>query len=169
MTRWILLGLLTAGLAGAVQAGEGCAWKKGAKAEKAGGCEKAACGAEKKSKSAKVNTIDTAALQQKITAGDALTIVDARSAKWDDGKRLPGAISVSAESTDEQIAAALPDKAASIITYCSNEKCPASQTLAERLIGLGYTSVVKYPQGIEAWTEAGHDIVDTRAAKPGQS
>ncbi|HMP76291.1 MAG TPA: rhodanese-like domain-containing protein [Kiritimatiellia bacterium] len=177
MTKFVWVGVVAAGLAAAAYAGGGaaCGWSgaKADKADKAGkaacAVDKAACGTEAKIDKVKVGKIDTAALNQKIQSGAAFTLIDARTAKWDDGRRLPGAISMSAESTDEQIVAALPDKAASIVTYCSNEKCPASDTLAARLIGLGYENVVKYPQGLDGWAESGHGVVDTRSAKPGQS
>ena len=166
MTKFVWVGVVAAGLAAAAYAGGGaCGWS-GAKADKA---DKAACGTEAKAGKVKIGKIDTAALNAKIQGGAAFTLIDARTAKWDDGRRLPGAISMSAESTDEQILAALPDKSASIVTYCSNEKCPASETLAARLIGLGYENVVKYPQGLDGWAQAGHGVVDTRTARPGQS
>jgi len=163
MKTWMLACVLSAGLAGALYA-DGCGGGYSAKSEC--GSKKSACGVEKKADSAAVEipTVDTTALKGLIDGGQSLVLVDARTAKWDDGRRLPGALSVSAESTDEQIAQALPDKAARIVTYCSNEKCPASKNLATRLIGLGYQNVSKYPQGLEGWTEDGGQVVNTRAA-----
>jgi len=49
----------------------------------------------------------------------------------------------------------LPDKAAPIVTYCSNPSCPNSQRVAERLTALGYADVRKYREGIEDWVAAG--------------
>lgn len=162
MMKWVLAGVLSVGMVGAAMAGDGCGWGS-----------KSACGSKSKADTTaskvEIPTYDTAQVKQAIDSGAQVTIIDARTAKWDDGRRLPGAISVSAESTDEQIAGALPDKAAKIITYCSNEQCPASKNLATRLLELGYTNVSKYPAGIDGWNEAGHEIVDTRAAASGRS
>lgn len=110
------------------------------------------------------STIDTEGLKQLIASGEAVVIVDARSGKYDDGQRIPGAVSLAANASDETIAQVLPDKNAKIVTYCSNERCPASANLAKRLVKLGYTNVHKYPQGIAGWTAAGNPVT-TVAAK----
>ncbi len=86
-------------------------------------------------------------------------ILDARSGKWDDGKRIPGAKQLTDKSTPEEVGKLLPDKAAKIVTYCSNLKCPASLHLAEHLKKLGYTNVIKYPGGLEDWLKAGREVV----------
>ncbi|MFC5183957.1 rhodanese-like domain-containing protein [Actinomadura harenae] len=49
----------------------------------------------------------------------------------------------------------LPDRDAAIVTYCSNEACPNSGQVADRLTALGYRDVRKYKEGIQDWTEAG--------------
>ncbi|MCX7847778.1 MAG: rhodanese-like domain-containing protein [bacterium] len=108
--------------------------------------------------------IDTASLKALLASGEPVTVVDARSGKYDDGRRIAGAISLPANASDEAIARALPDKQAKIVTYCSNTKCPASAKLAKRLVALGYTNVHKYPDGIAGWTAAGNPV-STVAAK----
>jgi len=110
------------------------------------------------------STIDTEGLKALIASGEAVVIVDARSGKYDDGRRIPGVVSLSADARDETIAQVLPDKNAKVVAYCSNEKCPASANLAKRLVKLGYTNVHKYPHGIAGWTAAGHPVT-TAAAK----
>ena len=85
-------------------------------------------------------------------------IVDARGGKFLDERRIPGAKALSAGSTPEQIAAALPDKNAKVVAYCTNLKCPASQMLAAKLVKLGYTNVEKYPEGIDGWEAAGKTV-----------
>lgn len=86
-------------------------------------------------------------------------ILDARSGKWDDGKRIPGAKQLTDKATPEEVGKLLPDKSAKIITYCSNVNCPASLRLAEYLKKLGYTNVVKYPGGLEDWLKSGREVV----------
>lgn len=77
-------------------------------------------------------------------------IVDARG---NGEKKIKGAIFIAANAEDKEIKKHLKDKNAAIIVYCGNVKCPASMTLAERLVGLGYTNIGHYAGGIDEWTE----------------
>ena len=106
----------------------------------------------------KGSVIDTAGLVALLRAKTALTLLDARSGKYDDGKRIPGARSLNAASTDEEISKTLPVKEALVVTYCAGTKCPASGQLAERLRKAGYKNVIEYPQGIAGWIEAGNAV-----------
>jgi len=104
---------------------------------------------------AKINTAGLAAL---VATKVPMIILDARSGKYDDGKRVPGAKSLNADSSDDEIKTLLPDKSALIVTYCANLECPASHMLADKLIKMGYTNLIEYPEGIEGWQKAGHEI-----------
>jgi rhodanese-related sulfurtransferase len=136
-----------------------CADKAAKCADKAAKCaDKGACG----HKAGKVAHVTTEQLSGLLGA---VVVVDARTAKYDDGKRIPGAISVPADATPEQIVAALPDKNAKIVTYCSGPQCPASAKLAKTLVKHGYTGVHKYPDGLAGWVAAGKQT--TQAAPAG--
>lgn len=106
----------------------------------------------------KGSAIDTAALAALLRAKTALTLLDARSGKYDDGKRISGAKSLNAASTDEEVARTIPAKDALVVTYCAGPKCSASGQLAERLRKDGYKNVIEYPQGIAGWIEAGNAV-----------
>lgn len=140
-------------------AGEGC------------GAVKGACAMSKSAPAAKADsgdgygTIDGVALKKLIDSKLPVVIIDARSAKWDDGKRIPGAISLTTESSDDAVASALPSKDGLIVSYCSNLKCPASAKLAEKLVGLGYKNVLKYPEGLEDWIQSGYEITGDKAVQ----
>jgi rhodanese-related sulfurtransferase len=95
--------------------------------------------------------INASALRTLIDSGVALTLVDARTGKYDDGRRIAKAINLSPEAKDADIESALPSKDALIVTYCANVKCQASRMLAARLMALGYKRILEYPQGIEGW------------------
>ncbi len=135
-------------------------------------CPDGVCAAETKSEkpSAQVEeakeespaTINTPGLKTLISSGVPLTILDARSGKWDDGKRLPGALSLNFESKPEEIAKVLPKKDSLVITYCSNLKCPASHKLYTHLKSLGYTNLIEYPEGIQGWIEAGNPVNEAK-------
>ncbi len=102
--------------------------------------------------------VNTSGLKTLIDSGVPLTVLDARSGQYDDGKRIPGALSLNADSKPEEIAKVLPNKEALIITYCSNLKCPASDMLYKHLKSLGYSNLLEYPEGIQGWVEAGNPV-----------
>ncbi|MFC9894767.1 rhodanese-like domain-containing protein [Nocardia sp. NPDC127579] len=68
---------------------------------------------------------------------------------------LPGALELVEADVESRAAQLLPDKAAAIVTYCSNPACANSGYVATKLEALGYTNVRKYREGIQDWVEAG--------------
>lgn len=102
--------------------------------------------------------INTAALKTLIDSGAALTLLDARTGKYDDGRRIPGALNLAPDAKDEAILAMLKSKDALIVTYCANTKCPASVMLAGKLSALGYKHILEYPYGIEGWASEGNPV-----------
>jgi rhodanese-related sulfurtransferase len=105
-----------------------------------------------------IPSINTAGLKTLIDSGAPVIVLDARSGKFDDGKRIPGALSLTSEAKSEEVAKVLPNKESLIVTYCSNTKCPASHKLFEHLKSLGYTNLIEYPEGIQGWVEAGNPV-----------
>jgi rhodanese-related sulfurtransferase len=102
--------------------------------------------------------IDTHALANLIASGVPLVILDARGGKYDDGKRIASAQKLSYEATEKQAAQVIPSLNSLIVVYCSNLQCPASDYLASRLSELGYVNILKYPEGIQEWINAGHPV-----------
>ena len=102
--------------------------------------------------------VNTKALAALINAKAVAVVLDARTGKFDDGRRIPGAKSLTAAATAEDAAKLIPAKDSLVVTYCANLKCPASGKLAAHLKGLGYTNVVEYPAGIDGWVEAGQKV-----------
>lgn len=84
-----------------------------------------------------------------------VTVVDALGGEYWAKQHLPGAIPLVAAEVGAKAATVLPDRAAAIVTYCSNPACPNSSQVAEQLEALGYTNVRKYREGIEDWATAG--------------
>ena len=93
-------------------------------------------------------------LRAGIDAGT-LTVVDALGGEYYAKQHLPRAVALVEADVAARAAELLPDKAAAIVTYCSNPSCPNSQRVADRLTALGYTNVRKYREGIEDWVSAG--------------
>jgi rhodanese-related sulfurtransferase len=92
-----------------------------------------------------------------------VTVVDALGEHYWARQHLPGALPLVADEVDAKAAALLPDKAAAIVTYCTNPACPNSQAVASRLELLGYTNVRKYRDGIEDWVRAGLPVESAQA------
>jgi rhodanese-related sulfurtransferase len=93
-------------------------------------------------------------LHKAIEAGE-VTVVDALGGQYWAQQHLPGAVPLAPGEVTARAAAVLPDRAAAIVTYCSNEACPNSQQVALALTGLGYLNVRKYAEGIADWVGAG--------------
>jgi hypothetical protein len=98
--------------------------------------------------------VNTEALAALLRAKVPMTLLDARSGKFDDGRRVPGAKTLSPTAKDEEVTALLPDKTALIVTYCVGLKCPASHMLGEKLRGMGYVNVLEYHEGIDGGVAA---------------
>lgn len=167
MTTTVLGVMAAVGLPAAACCGEDA----GAMASCKSGCETMACptgGCEAQpavpapapavAPAAKEAVVNTEALAAMLRAKVPAVLLDARSGKYDDGRRLPGAKALAPTAKDEEVKAMLPDKEALVVTYCSNLKCPASHLLGEKLRGLGYVNVLEYHEGIEGWTTAGHTV-----------
>jgi rhodanese-related sulfurtransferase len=102
--------------------------------------------------------INAAALNLLMKSGASMKVFDARTGKYDDGRRVPGAGNLSPMSKPANIARAIPDQNQLVVTYCTNLKCPASRMLAKHLRKLGYKNVIEYPHGIEGWASAGYPV-----------
>ena len=82
-----------------------------------------------------------------------VVIIDARTPKWDDGRRIPSALSMPADMPVELFAQFLPNKDKPLIIYCGGGNCPAARILCERLIAAGYSDVTEYAGGIKEWSD----------------
>jgi len=96
-------------------------------------------------------TIDFKGLEELLASKTPMKLIDARSDEYFDGKLIPGARHLAAESSEAEIQKVLPDKDSLIVVYCAGVMCPASQTLAGRLVDMGYTNVMDYHGGIKEW------------------
>lgn len=105
-----------------------------------------------------VEKISLGALKTILGSNAEVVLLDARTAKWDDGKRIPGALSLTNEDHAEKFHALIPNKDALIIVYCSHAQCGASSRLAKRLKELGYGCILKYAEGIEEWIANGNPV-----------
>jgi len=158
-----------------VLAGPSC----GTKASACSGAKKtaSACSATKSacsSSSAKVENvkigipqINTAALKLMMATNVDMTLIDARSAKYDDGRRIGNAQTLTAGASAEEVANVISSKDELVVAYCSSVKCPASKKLMAHLNKLGYKNVVVYEEGIAGWFDEDHSnelpVINTTA------
>ncbi|WP_030266970.1 rhodanese-like domain-containing protein [Streptomyces sp. NRRL B-24484] len=89
-----------------------------------------------------------------IEAGT-VTVLDTLGGEYYAAQHLPGAVPLVRAEVDALAPGLLPDLDAAVVTYCSNEACPNSGQVADRLTALGYTDVRKYREGIQDWVAAG--------------
>lgn len=133
-----------------------CPFAKAA-VECAGECD-AKAAVPQADKNAEVGVIQSAALRTLLASGTTLALLDARTGKFDDGNRIPGAKNLAPDAAKEAVEGMLKDKGALIVTYCANLHCPASASLARNLRGLGYKNVLEYSEGIEGWVKDGNQV-----------
>jgi rhodanese-related sulfurtransferase len=99
-----------------------------------------------------------------LIATEDVVVIDALPAAYYDQIHLPGALNLVEDDVEQLAPALLPDKGATIVTYCSNESCGNSGAVAARLERLGYTDVRKYRDGVQDWVAAGNPTESTRPA-----
>ena len=119
--------------------------------------------------------IATAELQALLENGETILLVDTMPTVESYNKgHIPGAVnfvfpkevidawneSSMGEQTIEQFKALLgEDRDRKIVFYCGYVKCPRSHNGAVFAKELGYTNVLRYPGGIDAWRGAGYKLI----------
>lgn len=68
---------------------------------------------------------------------------------------IPGAILLTSSTQFDANKELGADKSQSLVFYCANTKCSASETAAKRAIEAGYTNVAVLPDGLTGWKQAG--------------
>ena len=100
------------------------------------------------------HTITRHELQAAIDAGD-VVVVETLGPLYYEDAHLPGAINIPHTEVARLAPQLLPDRAAAIVTYCSNTACRNSEIAAAQLRSLGYADVRKYAEGKDDWRAAG--------------
>lgn len=97
--------------------------------------------------------IDIQVMKSLVDSKVPVTILDARTKEWDDGRRIPGAKSLPVNSDVTLYEKAISDKNALVAVYCGGLQCPAGKNLAEKLVQAGYKNVLEYAGGIKEWSD----------------
>ena len=109
-----------------------------------------------KTEETKHHLIDANQLKSWYDQNKPMVVVDARSAKYFDGTLLPNAKWLPAESTEQEIEAAIPSKNTLVVVYCLGVTCPASGWLYDKLATMGYKNVYEYHEGLQDWKQKGY-------------
>lgn len=94
----------------------------------------------------------------------AVTVVETLPLNYFEDGHLPGAIHLGNENVATVASALLPDRAATIVTYCASATCQNSAQAAKALETAGYTNVLEYVEGKADWVDAGLPLEKTVTA-----
>ena len=84
-----------------------------------------------------------------------VTVVDALGSSYFCNGHIPGAVNIPTHRVTELAATLLPDRAAPIVVYGANQDSGAGDAVARQLAAMGYSRVLRYAGGKEAWLQAG--------------
>lgn len=95
-------------------------------------------------------------VRQRLSAGDAVVLVDVREdAEWNKS-HIGGAIHLGRGVIDRDIAGQVPDPGTEVILYCASGG--RSAMAAKALQDMGYSNVKSMAGGISAWNQAGYPV-----------
>ena len=99
--------------------------------------------------------LNAEALKAIVDAKVPMVLLDARgpSEKW-----IDGAVSLAHNADEMAIRRAVGNPNRLIVTYCGGPECPMSLMLANNLAEHGYTNVIRFTGGAEAWAKAGFEL-----------
>jgi rhodanese-related sulfurtransferase len=110
-------------------------------------------------------TVSRDQLRALIASGGAV-VVEALSADAYEAEHLPDAVNVPGELSAELAARLAPDRAQTVVVYCSGPTCTRSRVTAAAFERLGYLDVRVYPGGKADWWQAGLPLVGNRTLAP---
>lgn len=108
-----------------------------------------------------IPTIDTNGLAAKINSKETFLLLDVRTQQEYQSGHIKQAVSMPLDQIDNQIGKLELAKNQPIITMCDGTGCNRADQAAAKLIGLGFSNVTSYHDGITAWQLAGKPVVTT--------
>jgi len=100
-----------------------------------------------------VKNISRDELVKIINSGRKFKLVDVLTKESYEKEHIKGALSIPLDQIEKE-AAQMLKKDDLIIAYCASFECPASTKAAEKLISLGYPSVLDYKGGLKDYKQA---------------
>jgi rhodanese-related sulfurtransferase len=100
-----------------------------------------------------MKTISTAELQSLQSTEPGLPVINTLPRDAFEKTRIPGAISIPQDESEfaDRVARAVGAKTAKLVVYCASEQCDSSEKATKKLEEAGFTSVLTYKGGAEAW------------------
>lgn len=106
-----------------------------------------------------INTADLAA-RYKNGAGDVVLVDSRGKVEFGEG-HIKGAHLVPPARTAELLPATAKNKGGLVVFYCNGPTCSRSRKAAKIALGMGYTAVAEYTEGLPGWKAAGHPVEGT--------
>ena len=78
------------------------------------------------------------------------------------GEMIPGSIHVPVDQIGREIERRVVPRDRTIAVYCSGPACPNSRQAAAKLAAFGFTRVLLFEGGLEAWRASGRGTVTRR-------
>ena len=100
-----------------------------------------------------MKTITTKELQELQSTEDDLPIINTLPRDAFEKTRIPGAINIPQDEPEfsDRVARAVGAKIDKLVVYCANQQCDSSEKATKKLEEAGFTSVLTYKGGAEAW------------------
>lgn len=98
-------------------------------------------------------------LKSKLERGDKFRLYMTLDRQAYEHSHIPGSMHL--ENAAEVAASVSPDE--EIVVYCVNPACPSSANAYRLLSKLGCKNLYRYAGGLEAWQEAGYELVGDMA------
>jgi rhodanese-related sulfurtransferase len=104
--------------------------------------------------------ISTRGLKALIDMREDFVLVNILDRKVYEEERIPGSINIPFMEI-ESVAPLVLKMDDTVVVYCVGGVCTASETIVEKLEQMGYTDVIRYTGGMQAWKKAGHPLEGT--------
>ncbi len=109
-------------------------------------------------------SLTTNELKAHLDDGNNLTLIEALPRSHFEAEHLPGAINIPHDEVHSHIDKLPQDTTDLIVTYCASSTCKNSKQAADTIRSLGYSNVVEYSGGKQAWLEAGLTFEKSKGA-----
>jgi rhodanese-related sulfurtransferase len=100
-------------------------------------------------------TIDTQQLLMMLDSHDDMLLINTLPAESFEKTKIPGAVNIPQHRDDfvSRVQQEAGSKDRPIVVYCASEHCSSSEFAARKLASAGFTSVMHYHGGAEAWQQ----------------
>ena len=102
-------------------------------------------------------SLDVQTLESWKSEGEDFVLIDVLSEEHFEEGHIPGALSIPLDHLGEAVIERL-EKHQTIVVYCKDLECGASEKAAEKLEKLGFEDVYDFEGGLKRWEESGNRV-----------